>query len=154
MNCGYTHRPLAAYALPTKHRPDTIVLSDIADPTHLDPLNSSLLTPVSFDRETVRFLISISWLLFIFVVFALFVAAVLLIFHKDDINRPNSYISTCWLLRLMGIAVLIILKTITFGAFMCLGLAVAAYIKIVGWAAIGYITLAALLTFAKTAWYT
>lgn len=131
----------------------SIILSDIADPTRLDPLNSSLLTPASFDKETVRCLISISWLLFIFVVFASFGAAVLLIFHEDDINQPNGYISTYWLLRLMGIAVLIILEIITFGAFMCLGLAVAAYVKIVGWVAVGCIILGALLTFATTAWY-
>ena len=53
----------------------------------------------------------------------------------------------------IGIVVIIILEITTFGTFMCLGLAVAAYVEIVGWAAVGCITLATLYTLATTAAY-
>jgi hypothetical protein len=118
----------------------SIILSDIANPTL-----------ASFDKETVLCLISISWLLFTFAIFASFAAAVLLIFHGDDVR--SGLVSRNKLLMLMGIAVLIILEITTFGAFICLGLAVAAYVEIVGWAAVGCITLAALVTFAATVAY-
>jgi hypothetical protein len=117
-----------------------VTLPDIPDPT-----------TDFFDKQDVRRFAALSSLLFLFVVFACFAAGVLVILHGEEIKR--GLLRKRRLLLVIAVAVLFAIEIITFAAFACMGLAIAAYDSRVGFFAVAMVILGALLTCVATAAY-
>jgi hypothetical protein len=115
----------------------TLIVSDIADPTKLNPSVSDDGTAAVFQRETVRLLIALSWLFFTFTLgFAVLTS---LLFSG---NRRGSLAA-----RLGGafdLTMTFLLNFLPIGAFLLLSLAAAAYVPVVGWIGVAFTSLFAL----------
>lgn len=93
-----------------------------------DPL-SDVATKQIFDLSTVRILIATSWLLFTTTLIFSFLLAAMLKWWR---SHPNSSVND-------GFWILGLLYVLLGGAFLCLSLAVAAYVQVVGFIAVAVI---------------
>jgi hypothetical protein len=105
----------------------SVIFSDLPDPVASRSLRpSKLSSKIHFDKEAVRTLLSASWLLFVLALgFAL-------------VSQLKLRKSREWGAGLKGLELL--LNGLVLGAFMCLSLAVAAFVPKVGIAGVGFIS--------------
>jgi hypothetical protein len=106
----------------------TLVVSDIADPASIG--NASSL----FHKETVRLLISISWLLFIC---TLGVGVITSLLFAADPRDPSDF----YFAHLLTKSITFLLNFLPVGAFLLLSLATTAYVPIVGWIGVALLSL-------------
>ncbi|KAF2091458.1 hypothetical protein K490DRAFT_52670 [Saccharata proteae CBS 121410] len=116
----------------------TVVVSGIADPARLDPVDPSTPTGTQFRRETVRTLLAVAWLLFVLALGASNFAALLLVFHRHDVRDgfsgvrrredPKKLLGRAVDYRNVGVYVAVGLPVLVMGAFLALSLAVVAYV--------------------------
>jgi hypothetical protein len=104
----------------------SVIFSALPDPVEVRAVrNTSLDQKIHFDRETVRKLLSLSWLMFVLALgFAI-------------ISQLKLRKSTTWgsMLKFLEIT----LNSLVLAAFLCLSLAVAAFVPEVGLAGCGFI---------------
>jgi hypothetical protein len=122
----------------------TTLVSQLQDPSALDASNASTLTPTSFDRETVRLFIAISWLLF---VVALGLATCLSLVLNAARREIETALTANALVPVTAHLISLALQGCLFGAFLFFSLTVAAYCRAVGFTAVGLTASFALAAF-------
>ncbi|KAK4182428.1 hypothetical protein QBC35DRAFT_510003 [Podospora australis] len=108
-----------------------LIVAPLADPSTLNPSSSSF----KFSLETVRLLISISWLCFTLTLGISAFTYIQLSYRMliTGLPRINSFYYD-WLNIVVNV-----FNVLAMGAFLLLSLAVSAYVPIVGWVAVGVI---------------
>ncbi|KAF2183520.1 hypothetical protein K469DRAFT_751526 [Zopfia rhizophila CBS 207.26] len=111
----------------------TIILSDIYDPNKLSSPHRA-----SFSKETVRLFVSISWMLFTFVLGLSAIAQILLSDSKirEVVGKGGSW-TVVWMLFALNLMPVL--------AFLFLALAVTAFVPVVGWVVLGFVGLYAVV---------
>jgi hypothetical protein len=124
----------------------SVIVSEIANPARLNPQNAEAPTPTTFDRETVRSFLAVSWLLFVCEIGIGSILATLMYFHRDFIAEhflpecPNPAhrslavvgpirVSTRWFLLVCTL----LINSLMAAAFLFLSLSVVAYVGFAGW---------------------
>lgn len=107
----------------------TVILTDIADPATIRPGELRAGSPSGFSKETVRLIVSLSWLCFtaalgLSATAKLIFSNALVVDANGHTPLPSSWVHGILTLLLNGLSV---------GAFLLLSLAVTAYVPIVGW---------------------
>ncbi|KAM7215689.1 hypothetical protein V8F06_008980 [Rhypophila decipiens] len=118
----------------------TVIVSDIADPATLGTSTSSDGTPpgdVIFPKEKVRFFIALSWLFF---TATLGLAVVAKILFANGPGPNCSIIGRSSFSWVYG-ALTLLLNALPIAAFLLLALATSAYVPVVGWVGVAFISL-------------
>jgi hypothetical protein len=115
-----------------------LIVSNIADPAHLNSQIPDQPTKTVFQRETVRLFIAISWLCF---TLSLGLGVFALLQSNYRINRGDPLPPVTSFFYKWADGVIRVLNVLPMAAFLLLSLAVAAYVPVVGWVSVGAIVL-------------
>jgi hypothetical protein len=118
--------------------PSVVAISTLGASITFTVIISSLPEPKqTFAEESVRIFLAIAWLLFILgLALGTFLGSVM-IFHRDGVRKGFELDSQSTRIRWWGIMAILVLLMIIIGSFLFLSLVVAAYVKVVGWIAVG-----------------
>jgi hypothetical protein len=112
----------------------TVIPSDIADPTKIRGEKN-----LRFNKEQVRELVVVSWLLFVLALGCASFLACFLRWNRGTLERGLKGRESNWW-RLYGFCTTALLQLLGVGAFLCLALVIWAYMEQAGIAAIALIT--------------
>jgi len=120
-----------------------VIVSQIANP-------SDLVANPRFTRETIRTLLSISWLLF---VLALGIVAVSMSLLASQREHAKAGLDSLWrrTWERLGLLASSLIQLLVIAAFLFLSLVLVAYTEAVGWVAVAFTSTAAAFTFVSLA---